>query len=142
MSLAGVGHGDARMIRRDYSRAARMEARVARTRRRGDDGDVKTSLDHLPEGKRRELAFVVDVLRSGFTAARSPRRSDEEAILRIVLFGSYARGDWVEDPIGRYFSDYDLLVQAWTVAQLRSRRIRHARMGRLVQPSSAARTHR
>jgi hypothetical protein len=26
------------------------------------------------------------------------------------LFGSYARGDWVEDPVGRYFSDYDLLV--------------------------------
>ncbi|WP_338114972.1 HEPN domain-containing protein [Novosphingobium olei] len=27
-----------------------------------------------------------------------------------MLFGSYARGDWVEDPVGRYFSDYDLLV--------------------------------
>ena len=26
------------------------------------------------------------------------------------MFGSYARGDWVEDPVGRYFSDYDLLV--------------------------------
>jgi hypothetical protein len=63
------------MIRRDYSRAARMEARVARTRRRGDDGDVKTSLDHLPEGKRRELAFVVDVLRSG---GRARRRSSRE----------------------------------------------------------------
>jgi predicted nucleotidyltransferase/HEPN domain-containing protein len=31
-------------------------------------------------------------------------------LLKIILFGSYARGDWVEDPIGRYFSDYDLLV--------------------------------
>jgi predicted nucleotidyltransferase/HEPN domain-containing protein len=31
-------------------------------------------------------------------------------LLKIVLFGSYARGDWVEDPVGRYFSDYDLLV--------------------------------
>ncbi len=31
-------------------------------------------------------------------------------LLKIILFGSYARGDWVEDPKGRYFSDYDLLV--------------------------------
>lgn len=31
-------------------------------------------------------------------------------ILRIILSGSYARGDRVEDPVGRYFSDYDLLV--------------------------------
>lgn len=30
--------------------------------------------------------------------------------LKIILFGSYARGDWFEDPVGRYFSDYDLLV--------------------------------
>lgn len=27
-----------------------------------------------------------------------------------MLFGSYARGDWVEDPVGRYFSDYDILA--------------------------------
>lgn len=27
-----------------------------------------------------------------------------------MLFGSYARGDWVADPVGGYFSDYDLLV--------------------------------
>jgi predicted nucleotidyltransferase len=31
-------------------------------------------------------------------------------LLKIILYGSYARGDWVEDPVGRYFSDYDLLV--------------------------------
>jgi uncharacterized protein len=31
-------------------------------------------------------------------------------ILKIILFGSYARGDWVSDPVGGYKSDYDLLV--------------------------------
>jgi predicted nucleotidyltransferase len=31
-------------------------------------------------------------------------------LLKIILFGSYARGDWVVGPIGRYFSDFDLLV--------------------------------
>jgi predicted nucleotidyltransferase/HEPN domain-containing protein len=74
---------------------------------------MKTSLDHLPEGKRRELAHVVDVLRNGFafaTARRTQPRTRGGQILKIILFGSYARGDWVEDPVGRYFSDYDLLV--------------------------------
>jgi predicted nucleotidyltransferase len=27
----------------------------------------------------------------------------------VVLFGSHARGDWVEDPAGGYFSDFDVL---------------------------------
>ena len=28
----------------------------------------------------------------------------------MILFGSYATEQWVEDPVGGYFSDYDLLV--------------------------------
>jgi len=74
---------------------------------------MKTSLDHLPEGKRRELAYVVETLRAGFakaTAQRTQPRFRNGKLLKIILFGSYARGDWVEDPIGRYYSDYDLLV--------------------------------
>lgn len=74
---------------------------------------MKKRLDHLPAGKRHELKFVVEVVREGFAAAVSHRtapRLREGKILKIILFGSYARGDWVEDPVGRYFSDYDLLV--------------------------------
>ena len=74
---------------------------------------MRSSLDHLPAGKRLELAFVVEVLSEGFAAALATRESADLRdghILKIILFGSYARGDWVEDPIGRYFSDYDLLV--------------------------------
>ena len=74
---------------------------------------MRKSLNHLPAGKRHELAYVVEVLTSAFAEAISTRRSPEVAggqILKIILFGSYARGDWVEDPVGRYFSDYDLLV--------------------------------
>lgn len=74
---------------------------------------MKLSLEHLPEGKRAELARVVEIVRAGFafaTARRTMPRLREAALLKIVLFGSYARGDWVEDPVGRYFSDYDLLV--------------------------------
>ena len=101
------------MIRREYNRAARAEGRVARGRANGDTLAMDRTLDHLPAGKRAELAFVVDVLRSTFDAERATRQSPalrDGELLKIVLFGSYARGDWVEDPVGRYFSDYDLLV--------------------------------
>jgi predicted nucleotidyltransferase/HEPN domain-containing protein len=74
---------------------------------------MKTSLDHLPEVKRRELGRVVEILFAEFDAATAggqaaARRQGE--ILKVILFGSYARGDWVDDPVGGYVSDYDLLV--------------------------------
>lgn len=74
---------------------------------------MKTDLDRLPDAKRRELAFVVDLVREGFAFAIGRRTMPKlrgGRLLKIILFGSYARGDWVEDPVGRYFSDYDLLV--------------------------------
>jgi uncharacterized protein len=74
---------------------------------------MKSSIDHLPEAKRRELAFVVEAVREGFgfaIARRTMPKVRGGRLLKIILFGSYARGDWVEDPVGRYFSDYDLLV--------------------------------
>jgi len=74
---------------------------------------MKTSLDHLPAGKRKELDLVVSVLREGFAQALSRRtmpRFRNGKLLKIILFGSFARGDWVEDPKGRYFSDFDILV--------------------------------
>jgi predicted nucleotidyltransferase/HEPN domain-containing protein len=74
---------------------------------------MRDRLDHLPEVKQRELAHVVEVIREGFAEAISHRtmeRFRNGKILKIILFGSYARGDWVEDPVGRYFSDFDLLV--------------------------------
>ena len=74
---------------------------------------MKSDLTHLPGAKRDELAFVVDVIRKGFDFAISRRtmpRLRGGKLLKVILFGSYARGDWVEDPVGRYYSDYDLLV--------------------------------
>jgi predicted nucleotidyltransferase/HEPN domain-containing protein len=74
---------------------------------------VKTSLDHLSEGKRRELERVVEILFAEFEDALKGRNAPHRKagrILKVVLFGSYARGDWVDDPVGGYKSDYDLLV--------------------------------
>lgn len=74
---------------------------------------MKTDLDHLPEAKRRELERVVQILFEAFevkTRNRSHHHLKHGRILKIVLFGSYARGDWVEDKKSGYASDYDLLV--------------------------------
>ena len=74
---------------------------------------MKKPLRELPAGKRRELDHAVAILRETFAstvATRKAPRLRDGKILKIVLFGSYARGDWVHDPVGRYFSDFDLLV--------------------------------
>ncbi len=73
---------------------------------------MKKSLDHLPLPKQSELRHVVDVIRASFEEAISTRRAERlknGKILKVILYGSYARGDWVHDPVGRYFSDFDLL---------------------------------
>ena len=107
------------MLKPDPRRRAGTEARssadrsLARAVAAGDTGRMANALDHLPAGKRRELEYVVEILTEEFAKEVSTRWSahlNQQQILKIILFGSYARGDWVEDPVGRYFSDYDLLV--------------------------------
>ncbi|WP_300998266.1 HEPN domain-containing protein [Hyphomonas sp.] len=76
---------------------------------------MRTDLDHLPPGKQRELARVTEILFEEFAdamkSASSPKKK-EGRILKIVLFGSYARGTWVDEPhtAKGYLSDYDLLI--------------------------------
>ena len=74
---------------------------------------MRTDQDHLPEAKKRELARIVEILFAEFEeaiAGGTMPYKRKGAILKVILFGSYARGDWVDDPIGGYVSDYDLLV--------------------------------
>jgi HEPN domain-containing protein/predicted nucleotidyltransferase len=66
---------------------------------------MKDSLAHLPERKRGELARIVSIIRQAVPQAEM-----------IILFGSYARGDAVEDvtveghTTYEYSSDFDILV--------------------------------
>ena len=74
---------------------------------------MRDQLDHLPGGKQRELERVVQILFEEFDAATRTGTvpfKKQARILKIVLYGSYARGDWVDDPVGGYKSDYDILV--------------------------------
>jgi len=71
------------------------------------------ALDHLPDIKRRELEHVVKVLFDAFADATKTKLSDKRKagrILKVILFGSYARGDWIEDHLSGYRSDYDILI--------------------------------
>ena len=76
---------------------------------------MKTDLDHLPARKQRELGRVVEILHEEFEDALRlalSARKKRGRILKIILFGSYARGGWVDEPhtAKGYMSDYDLLV--------------------------------
>lgn len=76
---------------------------------------MKSSLDHLPAGKQRELKKIEDILLEEFDDALSDAKAawkKKGRVLKIILFGSYARGGWVDEAnVGKgYRSDYDLLV--------------------------------
>lgn len=74
---------------------------------------MRTDLDHLPERKREDLKHVVRILFGEFEEAISRATQPWKKrgrILKLILYGSYARGDWVDDPVGGYTSDYDILV--------------------------------
>ncbi|MBO9136726.1 HEPN domain-containing protein (plasmid) [Rhizobium sp. B230/85] len=71
------------------------------------------NIEHLPGRKRRELADVLRIIFEEFEDARKTKLSDKARagrIVKIILFGSYARGDWVEDNDSGYRSEYDLLA--------------------------------
>lgn len=77
---------------------------------------MRSDLHHLPEQQQRELERVRDTLLAGFEAARNGGGGGTQEwrrggmVLKIILFGSYARGDWVDEPQNGYLSDFDLLI--------------------------------
>lgn len=76
---------------------------------------MKSSLDHMPEKKQRELARALDILHEEFEDALKGGAAEfkkKGRILKIILFGSYARGGWVDEPYTAkgYRSDFDLLI--------------------------------
>lgn len=74
---------------------------------------MRSDLDHLPPTQQPELERVKQLLMTEFAEAISrataPWKKNGK-ILKIILFGSYSRGDWVDEPANGYQSDYDLLV--------------------------------
>src|ERR1700675_4717747 len=63
---------------------------------------MKIDLNYLPKNKQAELAKLTDIAKETIPAEM------------IILFGSYARGDWVEEKYDevhyKYQSDFDILI--------------------------------
>ncbi len=76
---------------------------------------MRSDLDHLPANKQRELARVLQLIFEEFEDALALATQDwkrKGRILKVILYGSYARGTWVDEPhtAKGYKSDYDLLI--------------------------------
>jgi predicted nucleotidyltransferase/HEPN domain-containing protein len=76
---------------------------------------MRTDFDHLPAVKQRELERVVQILFEEFgeaTGLATQEWKKKGRILKVILYGSYARGGWVDEPhtAKGYQSDYDLLI--------------------------------
>lgn len=75
---------------------------------------MRTDLDHLPPAKQRELERVVEIIFEEFREAteNATGRRKGARILKVILFGSYSRDDWVDAPhsANQYKSDFDILV--------------------------------
>jgi predicted nucleotidyltransferase/HEPN domain-containing protein len=74
---------------------------------------MRTDLDHLPQAQQEELKRVVSILMEEFetvTARATQPWKRNGKIYKIILFGSYARNDWVDEPENGYQSDFDLLI--------------------------------
>ncbi len=93
-------------------------------------------LDHLPDKKRRELARILQILFFEVEQFRATKLSGKKAagkVLKVVLYGSYARGDWVEDRSSGYRSDYDLLIVVNTKSFAEEHELWEALEERLLQ---------
>ena len=74
---------------------------------------MRNNVDHLSPSQQHELERVKQILMEEFSIAiaraTQPWKKNGR-VQKIILFGSYARGDWVDEPENGYQSDYDLLV--------------------------------
>lgn len=75
---------------------------------------MRTDLDHLPPAKQRDLERAVQLLFEEFEAVQANATGARKRgrILKVILYGSHARGGWVDEPhtAKGYVSDFDLLI--------------------------------
>lgn len=74
---------------------------------------INTNLNHLPEDKQANIRSIVDVIHDEFdqvVGVATKEAKQRSRIVLILLFGSYAKGTYVNDPENGYISDYDILV--------------------------------
>jgi len=76
---------------------------------------MKTDLTYLPENKQAELIKIATIVNKAIPAEM------------VILFGSYARGSWIEEKYDdqhyRYQSDFDILIIVETKSELAQSKI-------------------
>jgi predicted nucleotidyltransferase/HEPN domain-containing protein len=76
---------------------------------------MRSDLDQLPGNKRIQIDRILALIHEEFADSMSLAKHEwkqRAAILKIILYGSYARGDWVDEvhtAVGKK-SDYDILI--------------------------------
>lgn len=79
----------------------------------GENPPVRKDVDHLPPAQQNELRRVTQILLDEFALAISratqPWKKNGK-VQKVILFGSYSRDDWIDEPENGYQSDYDLLI--------------------------------
>lgn len=89
---------------------------------------MKQEIKHLPERKQQELKTITQIIYE----IANPEM--------IILFGSHARGDWVEDKYDkeqyRYQSDFDILVLVQTRSEITQGKLEREIEEKLEQESS------
>lgn len=74
---------------------------------------MKDTLDHLNLQKQKEVTYIREVILEELSArlrASKSKRTANYRILKLVLYGSFARGTWFDDRNSGRASDYDFLV--------------------------------
>ena len=76
---------------------------------------MQTTLDHLPAATQREIERVKAIIFEEFEDALALAKHEwkkKGKIEKIILYGSYARGGWVDEPhtAKGYRSDFDILI--------------------------------
>ena len=76
---------------------------------------MRTDLDHLPTAKQRQIervkAIIFEEFEDALVLAKHEWKKNGK-IEKIILYGSYARGGWVDEPhtAKGYRSDFDILI--------------------------------
>jgi len=73
---------------------------------------MKTDISHLHPKRQRELVHIVATVLKAFEedVRLATTERNKARVERIILYGSYARGDWKEDHLSGFSSDFDILV--------------------------------
>lgn len=74
---------------------------------------MENRLSHLPQAKQQMIERMLDTILRVFQEQFAPKRGrsiKDTHIVKVILYGSHARGGYVNDFVSGYHSDYDFCI--------------------------------